>query len=309
MKIDETNKRQRDDKVHNCDLIIRTRLNIVENQYKHYKKELEEKLLQAKLIDSGLRRYSTNNNFISCLLVHRITNFNLRGWKSDMNTSYSFKGVVSDCIGLIKNTIWKDRKDLLLAHQSVSSSIEDREHFTRQLNIFNRLQEFVGNPVREDVNIFLPLANEIIQTVCIIPKGYELTLPAPIGYSRDYQRLYASSYNDEYINLGNSIKNTKNNPLVSYVDFSKFDEQFGISTAFNKLDEERSNSEDIHIKLNLNKEFDVSLTTKSNETKEDIFERAKEIVSKKLNNSFLKDTFKNENFSVLNSNLIKSEES
>ena len=134
-------------------------------------------------------------------------------------------------------------------------------------------------------------------------------MPAPIGYSRDYQRLYASSYNDEYINLGNSIKNTKNNPLVSYVDFSKFDEQFGISKAFNKLDEERSNSEDIHIKLNLNKEFDVSLTTKSNETKEDIFERAKEIVSQKLNNSFLKDTFKNENFSVLNSNLIKSEES
>ena len=83
---------------------------------------------------------------------------------------------------------------------------------------------------------------------------------------------------------------------MSYVDFSKFDEQFGISTAFNKLDEERSNSEDIHIKLNLNKEFDVSLTTKSNETKEDIFERAKEIVSQKLNNSFLKDTFKNENF-------------
>ena len=65
-----------------------------------------------------------------------------------------------------------------------------------------------------------------------------------------------------------------------------------------------ANKENIHINFNLSKDIELSLTSKADETKEDLIERAKQIVVRELTSTMMRDTFNKDNLSVVNSNLI-----
>ena len=298
MKIEKLMKRKRDDKVHNCDLIFFTRFNISGDYFKLNKKVIECNLQLEKYIQNPLPRYSKHNDRVSCLITHRINNFNLRGWKRDnTDDSYSFEGVAKDCVGLVKDTIWKDKFEYSLL--PISSETNNPIQFKKQIDVFFKLQELNNNPESEIVNLFLTYATEIIQDVIIVDKSFDIQNERQTYNWGNPQRV-----KETLLNFHAGLDETQTNKFVSYMSFDKIDDEFKITEAFAEKEKEYSKLEDIHINFNLSKDIELSLTSELDETKEDLIERAKQVVVRELTSTMLRDTFNTDNLSVVNSNLI-----
>ena len=299
MKIEKLEQRKRDDKSHNCEMIILTRLNISDNYFKLNKKEIEETLLREKYIDKPLPRYSKTNDSVSLLITHRINNFQLRGWKREnSDDSFSLVGVTSDCLGLIKSSIWGNLERNYF--NSICSERNNPMKFNKQLEVFFKLQELNNNPETDIVNLFLTHATDIKQDVVI-----------------DHINLDIENEINSYVCGGNvgrtqsilksyhyGLEKSQTDKFVSHMSFGKIDDEFKITEAFSNKDKEYSKQENIHINFNLSKDIELSLTSKADETEEDTIERAKDIVVRQLTNTILRDTFKKDNLSVVETNLI-----
>ena len=296
MNIDKRNIIKRDDKVHNCDLVFFTKLTIRDNAFKDNKKFIEERLLQLDYIKEPLPRYSKNNDSIECLITHRIKDFNLRGFKQpNSDDSHVFNGVVNNCQNLIKSCFFKNISKLDLMRDVFATNWHPTK-LQQQKEVLKKLQHISNEDNNEVVETFLTFTNQIRQFVSAVSKDFDFSNLRRATYNFD-------RYGLSYYPLG--LEDNQINSLMNTINFEDVDKEFKINEAFANKEKEYSEEENIHFNFNLNKKIDISLTSKPNETKENLIERAKELIIKELTCTRLdNDELKKDNLSLVNSNLI-----
>ena len=295
-----TEKKERDDTIHKCDVLFLTQLTIGGDNYRYNKKHIEKKLISLGLTNDKLPKYSRYRNSISFVLTHKVNDYSIKGFLND-NSSYSGGKSKFVKVGVFRN-LNKDIKDCIFGDEEYHSSYmknarlrEDTEKFSEIRNTLDTLNNlsttFHSRPsATESFDYIMSQTDEIKQQVFLIDNENEnggaeyMRKVLNSGYSTcDYDYDIVSIYQSSdrlHMNFEQNIER-----FTQYITPEKFEEQFKLKEYLDNLEKEYSKDKDVSVKLELNKTFDIKLTRTLDDTDESLMCRAKDILYDNLINT------------------------
>ena len=284
-----TEKKERDDTIHKCDVLFLTQLTIGGDNYRYNKKHIEKKLISLGLTHDKLPKYSRYRNSISFVLTHKVKNYSIQGF---LNTHTLYSGGKSKFakVGVFRD-LNKDIKDCIFGDEDHASYMrnarlrENTEKFSEMRNTLKTLNNRTCTTStkfdEESFNYIMSQADEIKQQVFLIDDENE-------NGGAEYMRKVMNSgystgdYDYDIVSIYQSSNRNHIERFTQYITPEKFEEQFKLKEHLDNLEKEYSKDKDVSVKLCLNKTFDIKLTRTLDDTDESLMSRAKDILYSNL---------------------------